>query len=419
MSDVTTDQKPHLIHAAGVSYFPLAFIARMPFAMMVVGVLTLVVAARDSIALGGLTSAAVGLGTAIMGPVLGTLVDRLGQRPVILVAAIGNSLALLALAWVAFADVPDLAVLGVALLVGATAPQVAPLSRSRLVGIIQAKLPRSIRAKTTNGTMAYESAADEIAFVFGPVVVGLLATTLNPAAPIIGAAVLTLLFVTAFALHRSAGVAAAANTEVVEPAPMREVFTLRLVIVFIGILGMGFFFGSMLTSLTAFMGEHGDQEQAGVLYGAMGVGSAILALSVAAFPERFSQRARWITFAAVLTVGAVLAAMATTVPMMLVALSVAGLGVGPTLVTMYGLVAARTPRGRSATAMTIAGSAVIVGQAAASATVGAIAENLGAQAALLAPLAAAIVLLAAGLGNALISRGEAVPTETGSIPVHV
>ena len=46
-----------LLRQTGAGYFPIALIARLPFAMMVVGVLTLVVAARDSIALGGATSA--------------------------------------------------------------------------------------------------------------------------------------------------------------------------------------------------------------------------------------------------------------------------------------------------------------------------------------------------------------------------
>ncbi|SDS93806.1 MFS transporter [Microterricola viridarii] len=404
----TGTQPTRLIHAAGLSYFPVAFVARLPFAMMVVGVLTLVVAARGSIALGGITSAAVGLGTALLGPVLGMAVDRFGQRRVVLVAAIGNSLALLAFAWAAFAPVPDLALLGVAFLVGATAPQVSPLSRSRLVGIIQTALPRGVRAKTLNGTMAYESAADEIVFVFGPVIVGLLATTMNPAAPIIGAAVLTLIFVTAFAFHKSSRVASdAQTTDAAARAPFRELLKPRMLVLVLGVLGMGFFFGAMLTALTAFMDEVARPEEAGVLYGVMGIGSAILALSAAAFSPRFSMRARWLVFSLALVAGAVIAASATTIPVMILALALGGIGVGPTLVTIYGLVAARTPAGRSATAMTIAGSAIIVGQASSSAFVGILAEDAGAQLALLVPLAAALVVLLAGATNWVISSRDA------------
>src|SRR5690606_39195248 len=124
-----------LIRLTGFPYFAIAFVARMPFAMMVVGVLTLVVAARDSLALGGLNSAAVGLGTACFGPLLGAAADRFGQRPALLVAGTVHGVLLAAFAWVAYSAWSDAAVLGVAYLVGATAPQVAPMSRSRLVRI--------------------------------------------------------------------------------------------------------------------------------------------------------------------------------------------------------------------------------------------------------------------------------------------
>ena len=140
MTTVSPKPTSHVAEA-GASYFPIALIARLPFSMMVVGVLTLVVAGRDSIALGGLNSAMVGLGSAVAGPFLGMAADRFGQRPAMLVAGIGNSLALLAMALVVYSPAPDGLVLATAFFVGATAPQVAPMSRSRLVGIIRDQLP--------------------------------------------------------------------------------------------------------------------------------------------------------------------------------------------------------------------------------------------------------------------------------------
>ena len=62
---LTTTSRPSLLREAGLAYFPVALMARLPFAMMVVGILTLVVSARGSLALGGLTSAMTGLGTAL------------------------------------------------------------------------------------------------------------------------------------------------------------------------------------------------------------------------------------------------------------------------------------------------------------------------------------------------------------------
>ena len=405
-SPVTDAEPTGLIRQAGISYFPIALIARLPFAMNVVGVMTLVVAARESILLGGYTAAAVGVGTAVAGPLLGAAADRYGQRYVMLLAGIGNALALLLMAWVAFAAVPDVWVLAVAVLVGATAPQVGPLSRTRLVAYIR-RLPREKRAKTIQGTLAYESAVDEIVFIFGPVLVGALATTLNPAAPLIGAAILTVIFVSAFALHRSANVATGGGTVKAEDqAPVSELFEIRVLIVVLGMLAVGLFFGSALTSLTSWMDERGAAEQTGLLYGLMGVTSAVLALSVAVFPARFSLAARWVSFAAVMVAGSYLIATASSDFSMMVALAITGLGVGPLIVNAYGLATERTPRGRSATVMTMLGSAVVVGQSAGSAIVGTSADGSGSAVALWAPLASAALILLLGLTNALLRPAQ-------------
>ncbi|MCI0156587.1 MFS transporter [Leifsonia shinshuensis] len=400
----TQQQPTTLLRAAGFSYFPVALLARLPYAMMVVGVLTLVVSARGELSLGGLTSAMVGVGTAIFGPLIGAAADRVGQRGVVLAAGIANSVALLAMAWVAFSSSPDFVVLIVAFVIGATAPQVSPMSRSRLVGIIASRLPGDRHAAVLNGTMAYESAADEIVFVFGPFIVGLLATTLNPAAPIVGAAVLTVVFVSAFALHRSGAVRPATDGGLpVQQAPARELFRPGLLAVTVGVLGMGLFFGSMLTALTSFLSDFGHPEQAGLIYGVMGVGSAALALGVAWFPLRFSLRWRWLTFAGLLAASTIALPFATTVPGVILVLLIAGFGVGPTLVTQYSFGAERSPIGRSATVMTILGSAVIVGQSASSALVGALAQSAGTHVAMYAPLVSALVVLLAGVANVFIT----------------
>lgn len=392
------DEDLTLRRAVGPSYFPVAFVARFPYAMMIVGVLTLVVAARDSVALGGVNSAAVGAGTALFGPLLGMAADRFGQRPVLLVAGAANSLALLVMAAVAFSSLSDLAVLAAAFVIGATAPQVAPMSRSRLFGVITEQLPARRRVKTLNGVMAYESAADETVFVFGPAIVGLLATTMNPVAPVIGAAVLTVLFVTAFALHPTGRVEPSGSEEPVEAAPARELLHPGVLVAVLGTLGVGMFFGGMLTSLTAVMRDEGAGDAAGLVYGVMGIGSTVLALAVAVFPERFALRARWLVFGATMLVAALGYALAGGMVGLVGAMVVAGVGIGPTLVTQYSLAATRSPVGRSATVMTMLGSAVIVGQSAASAVTGAIAESSGSDTARWVPVvAAAVVVLAAVL----------------------
>lgn len=392
-----------LIAHAGRSYFPIAFIARLPFAMMVVGVLTLVVASRDSVALGGINSAFVGIGSAVFGPMVGAAADRLGQRKVLVLVGIANGVLLGVFPLVVQSAAPDLAVLAMSFCIGASAPQVAPMSRTRLVAIIRQRMAKDRHEKVLSGTMAYESAADETVFIIGPFLVGLLASAIAPWVAVAGASALTFVFVTAFALHPTGKLAVGQHAEVVQ-APARQLLRPRLVVVVVGILGIGFFFGSTLTSLTAFMGTHGESSQAGLLYGLMGIGSAGLALGSAAFPRSFGVGWRWLVFGVVLLGGAIAFASADSVVMVGIVLAVMGIGIGPTLVAQYSLGSDRSPVGRSATTMTILGSAVIVGQSLTSAVVGEVAERSGTQAAMLFPAISAAIVVVAAVVNLLLSR---------------
>lgn len=399
-----SSSSPSLLRLAGVPYFVVAFIARLPFAMMVVGVLTFVVTARGSLALGGLTSAAVGIGTALIGPFLGAAADRYGQRPVLAAAALLNAAMLAAFTLVVHSPLGEPFVLAAAFAIGATAPQVSPMSRSRLVTIIDERMPEQRRARTTSATMSYESAADEAVFVFGPFLVGALASLIAPWAPMILASAITLVFVGAFALHPTARHVSVTRTPGgAAPSSASELFRPGLMVVVAGILGIGLFFGATLTALTSFMDDRAAAEQAGLLYGVMGIGSALLALGVAWLPARFTLHARWLVFGAILLAGSVLLAAASDVVVMAWALAILGIGVGPTLVILYSLGAARSPLGRSATVMTMLGSGVVVGQAAAAAGTGALADAAGTGPALLMPLVASAIVVAAGTANRLLT----------------
>ena len=406
-SSQTRSSRHGVIAAIGFWFFPIAFMARLPYAMMVVGNLTLVVAARDSLALGGAAAAAVGLGTALCGPLLGAAADRFGQRPVLIISALISGALLVVLAWVAYSPLPDMAILGTAVAIGAFAPQVGPMSRTRLGQIILTKAPIERRERALNGAMAYESMADEINFVIGPVLVGLVAALIHPAAPLVLAAALVVIFVIAFALHPSAPTGTDPNADPDAVAPMRELFTPGLLLAVLGTLGVGMFFGASLTSLTATMGELGSAESAGIVYGAMGFGSAVFALGVMWLPPGFTLAARWTSFAVLMLVAAAGYALAgLNLTGIVIALLVAGCGVGPTLVTLFGLGVRLSPRGRSATAMTMLGSAVIVGQSLSSAVTGAIGQAYGAMPAMWAPLVAAFVVTAAGVANMVVGRAH-------------
>ncbi|MBO1900774.1 MFS transporter [Leucobacter weissii] len=373
--------------------------------MMVVGVLTLAVSARGSMQLGGLTSAMVGLGVACFGPLIGAAADRYGQRPTLLVLAAANSAALGLLAWVAYGGLPEWTLLLFAFLVGTTAPQTSPMSRTRLLGAIRSTVRTEDQPKTLSTALAFESAADEVVFVFGPVVVGLLATVFGGWAPVTGAAILSLVFVSAFALHRTSAPAVSASERLATLAPVRDLWRPELLLVVLGATAVGLFFGSTLTALTSFLRDRGIAEQAGLLYGVMGIGSAILAIGVAWLPPRFSLRTRWFVFSGVTAAGTVLLQFVSDVPGMAWTLALTGIGIGPLLVTVFSLAAARTPEGRSATVMSMVGTGIMVGQSSATAVTGLTAGEVGTAAAMALPLASAVLAVGAALVNLVAFPG--------------
>lgn len=411
-----TDTRLSLIDHTGWIYWPIAFIARLPFAMMTVGVLMLVVAVTGSVGLGGLTSAAVGIGVVVAGPLIGDLVDRHGQRRVLVPVGLANGLLLAAFPLIVLSDVPEGVLLAAALAIGLTAPQAAAMSRSRLLTIVSARLAPGRRAQTTSRIMAYESAADETAFVIGPFLVGILAALIAPWAPIAIAAVLSLAFVTAFALHPTARVVVVdgdADGADASPqrAPLREVFSAKVLVLVAATFAVGMFFGSTLTSLTAFAQAHGDEAQAGLLYGLMGIGSAVLALGVVLLPARFALARRWIVFSLVVTMAAVGYSTADSLAAIIVWLLLMGLGVGPTLVTLFSLAGQRAPLGRAATTMTLLGSALTLAQALSSAVTGWLAEEVSLHVAMIVPAVAGVLVLTFGVVNAVAERRAA----TGSV----
>ncbi|WP_353709049.1 MFS transporter [Cellulosimicrobium sp. ES-005] len=400
---------------AGRAFLPVAFLARLPFSMLTIGTLLLVSSTTGSVAIGGLASAATALGTALGGPTQGALADRVGQRRVLLVAVPVATLAVLGLVLAASAPGATAAVLAAAAVTGASAPQVGPLARVRWLRLA-ADEPRTVEA-----AMSYESTADEVSFVLGPALVGVLASAGSPQVAVLVAAGGIAVFGTAFALHPTARAtlhAPATSSDAgtgtgTTSAATDTVGTLALVrreaVVLVGMLAMGLLFGGTQAALTALARDAGVPGSAGLVYAVMGVGSAVTALSVVALPRRWGLRSRWITFAAGLvagTVALVLAAASGSLTAVVVAVAATGLFVGPVMVTVFTVAGERAPAGRTASAMTLVASANVVGVAVGASGGGALADAVSTTTAFWLPVVAAVLLVATGVSLTSRPQGE-------------
>jgi MFS family permease len=353
----------------------------------------------------------VGVGAAIGAPLLGYLADRLGQKPVLIVAAVANALivgaaVVLVYATGQFTPAATWAVLGTTLLAGVTSPQVGPLSRVRWMALSR-KLPREQRGAVVDTALSLEGTADEVTFVLGPALVGLLASLVAPWLPLVLAAGMTLVLVTLFAVHptqAAVGTRKAASSGNAGYVPQESVNWFKVAVPVAGMLCMGTFFGSSQTALTAFTGVHGSVDQAGLMYAAMGASSAIAALSVAYWPASFTHAWRWVLTAALMAAGSAAFFLPDNLGAMIVVLLVVGMPVGPTMVTIFSVGSVIAPPLWMGTVMTALASGIVAGTALGSSIAGALAQSSGYQVAFIVPIAAAGALLLLGIVTAVVLR---------------
>nr|WP_235009564.1 MFS transporter [Arthrobacter sp. SLBN-83] len=404
---------------AGRSFIPLGLFARLPLAMLTMGTLTLVTSVSGSFAAGGTAAGAVGIGSALGAPLLGSLADRRGQRPILLLSAVLNTLAVLALVLTATTtagagDFP-LAVLAVAFAAGATSPQVGPLARVRWMSLTanaDGSAPPSDPARDLDTALSYESTADEVTFVLGPALVGILASLVAPWLPLALAAAMTITLVPGFAVHPThRAVPAARRSPDRKRQGAGDTNTSKLpwvvALPVFAMVCMGTFFGSTQAALSAFAAGLAGTEIAGLLYAVMGLSSAAAALSVAYWPRRAGLPLRWVLCAVLMAALAVLLLVPSSLPMMAAVLLLLGLPVGPVMVTVFAVGGRVAPAGRLGTVMTALASGIVAGTALGSSVGGQLAQLYGHGAAFLVPVCAALSLALLGAGAAVVLRQKA------------
>ena len=381
MTEPSTDAAPvtriaHLARITGVWFFVLGFVARLPFAMNIVGLLTLVTVVRGSIAEGGLVSAAFGIAMGVGGPLLGAIADRRGQRIVSVVVSVAHAALLLGIVVAVYGGGPFWLIFVLTLFAGATIPPVSAFARARWIALLADDSRRGGRGVST--ALGYESMVEEITFVGGPVLVGVLATLISPAAPVVVAALTVLVFASAFGLHRTARAVhpGSAHADAVV-APRRSLLALAVLLPVAGMLFMGAFFGSTLASLTAVLEAEGIGESTGLVYGVMGATSAVAAITVGRLPSTFPLHARWVVGAVTMLAAGLALWAAPQLPVVVIVFVFVGVAVGATLVTVFTIGAESAPSGRLATNMAMLSSAVTIGQGLTVATVGALADAVG------------------------------------------
>jgi len=253
----------------------------------------------------------------------------------------------------------------------------------------------------------YESTMDELGFVLGPALVGVVATVFGPAAPLYVVCALTVIVVPWFALHPSERFAAplrrtpaATAGASVEDTPAEDAGRISWALISVltlGMLAVGTIFGSLANATTVFADETGHAGSGGLIYAAMGLTSGAAALSVSRWSPRLTPAVRWLGCAVVL-MPALILLWAPTVPWQMAAvLLLVGAPIGPVLVTIFKVAGDHTPVRRLGFIMTLLSAGITLGTALGNYSGGLIANTGGHSAVIWVSVGAGLVLVACAL----------------------
>ena len=390
-----------LFAAPGTAAFCLAsLLARLPMGMFGVSAIIMIAGTRGSYALAGAVVATGLAVTAVVAPLTARLVDRYGQARVAVPAATAAAAGSLALVLCVRHGAPDWTLFA-AHAATATTPNTGAMARARWAHLHRGPTPRDEAARHTANSL--EQALDELCFVLGPVLAGLLCTALFPEAGTLAGAVLLLTGTLLFAAQRrTEPPVARRDGHTRTTAPLRSPGLPPLLAVF---LATGAVFGALEVVTVAYADALGHPSAAGAVLALQAVGSGAAGLVFGAL--RLEDRADALRRRLVVCVGAMAALMALpllagaagSLAVLAPALLVAGVATAPTMVTGMSLVQRLVPPGRLNEGMTLAVTALLGGIAAGSAAGGWAAEHLGGPWGYAVPPAAAALAAATALAT--------------------
>ena len=380
-------------------------VARLPISMVSLGIVLLVSSATGSYGLAGAVSAAYLLANGGFAILQGRFLDRLGQSRVLppVILLFGATLALLM--WSVQEDWPIGVTFALAVLSGAALPSVGACVRARWSHALTS--PNDLQT-----AFALEAVADETVFMLGPILVTVLATAIHPVAGLTSALVFGVVGTLAFAAQRGTEPPAHPRGSTSGPRPgmpWRTVVPLALVCAALGTL-----FGAAEVSTVAFAEEQGNKGYAGFLLALWASGSLIAGLVTGAVHWRRGPalRVRWGSLgmmAAMIPLGFI-----GSVPLMGLALFVAGFAIAPTLIATMSLTEKVVPPARLTEGMAIMQTGVVAGVAPGATLAGLVIDASGASPAYVVAAAAGLVaaLAAPALPRGLTARPDEVPATT-------
>jgi MFS family permease len=364
-----------------------ALVARLPIAMVTIGIVLLATGAGRSYGLAGALSAVYLLAAAIWAIPQARLVDRLGQAPVLTVAAAVFGVGLTVFIVVVRSGGPDWLAFVWAAVVGGAFPQVGSCVRTRWSHVLDQRAE-------IDTAYALESAVDEVVFMTGPILVTVLATGWDPVAGLGTAIVAGTGGTLFFAAQRSTSPPPVPRVRGVRRAPIPVSVMAPVCVVGVA---LGTLFGAAEVATVAFASEHDHQGYAGLLLALWATGSLIAGVITGLVQWRVGPALRLRWGAAGMAVAMLPLSLIHSLWLMGGWLFVAGFAIAPTIVASLSIVEQAVPRARLTEGMAIVETALVAGVAPGAALAGRLIDTHGASRAYLVSLVAGLVAAAAAV----------------------
>ncbi|MFF1794043.1 MFS transporter [Kitasatospora sp. NPDC058263] len=394
-----------------LAFSTTGFVSRLPISMTGIGIVTMLSQLRGSYGVAGLVSATLAVSAAVLGPQVSRLVDRHGQRRIVLPATAVTVLAAVGLLLCARLEAPDWTLFLFAAGMGVM-PSTGAMVRARWAHLYRDDAPKLHTA------YSFEAVVDEICFIVGPILSIGLATAVFPEAGVLLAGLFLMVGVVLFAGQRS-------TEPPVHPAARHAgssvIRNRGLQVLILTFVATGAIFGSVEVVTVAFSEAQGHKSVASVILALWAFGSCLAGVVFGTLRLKGSMAARFfggVLFMAVSMVPLLLAAESVRGVGGLIAvgaaLLVAGIAISPTLITAMALVERLVPASQLTEGMTWTTTGLALGVALGSSAGGWVVDASGAAAGYWVPVTAGVfgVLTALaglrrlGTGLAAASAGQ-------------
>ena len=384
--------RPHM-----VPLMASAFVGRLPVAMHSLGMVLFLSHETGSYAVAGAATGAFAIAGGVSAPILGRIIDRAGQTPVLIACAIAFPASVVGLVAVAESTSSTPAIVACAASTGLAFPPLFATLRA---------LISSVAGALAETAFALEAMLQELFFILGPLLVALIVAIASRQAALAVAAVLTTIGTLAFA--------ATEPSRRWRPSPPEQRHHRALASPGIRTILMtsvvdGLTFGSLEVALPAFAQRHGSSGAAGLMLGTLAFGSLLGGFWYGARESSRDPAELLVLFAWPLAAGLASLLLANSIPVMFALLFVAGLFVAPSAAVSFSLVGRLAPSSALTEAFTWLSTAVTAGFAGGGVIAGLLVQHASVRAALLATAACAV--LAATL--IYVRRGTLAGTAAG------